>query len=186
MNNKILKYSEYLKENVGFETPESNIFSVLTIIKNKIEKVFNQKTDDETIDSPNTIDKSNRKKEGDLTLVELGIKLESIEISKYSKQLDNLKIIFIDDKFRYDLIISIELKYVADLMKQEDFDIDQIEDCICKFKKYDISQNVSLVGTITKKINVNDINEDELISLKIEIDEKFGDTDKEEFEIEYE
>lgn len=186
MNNKILKYSEYLKENVGFETPESNIFSVLTIIKNKIEKVFNQKTDDETIYSPNTIDKSNRKKEGDLTLVELGIKLESIEISKYSKQLDNLKIIFIDDKFRYDLIISIELKYVVDLMKQEDFDIDQIEDCICKFKKYDISQNVSLVGTITKKINVNDINEDELISLKIEIDEKFGDTDKEEFEIEYE
>ena len=90
MNDKILKYSEYLKENVGFETPESNIFSVLTIIKNKIEKVFNQKTDDETIDSPNTIDKSNRKKEGDLTLVELGIKLESIEISKYSKQLDNL------------------------------------------------------------------------------------------------
>ncbi len=185
MNIKILKYSEYITENSEFETPESNIFSSLTMIKNKIEKIFNQ-TDGNNIESPNTIEKANRKKEGDLTLIELGIKLESLEISKYSKQLDNLKIIFIDDKYRYDLIISIELKYVVDLMNKEEFDIDKIEDCICKFKKYDISGNVSLIGSIIKKVKINEIDEDQLISLKIEIDEKFGDTDKEEFEIEYE
>lgn len=185
MKNKILKYKEYITESKDFESSETYISSVLNILKRKIEKIFNQSSDN--IDNIETLDRKSKVKNGELSLLDLGIKLESCEISKYSKIYDNLKVIFIDDKNRYDMIISIDLKYVEDLRRNnEDFDIDNIEECICKFKKYDISNNVELVGTLNKKLEISKINEDELISLKIEMDEKFGDDDQDEFKIEYE
>ena len=48
-------------------------------------------------------------------------------------------------------------------------------------KKYDIDTD-DVIGQITKNVNIKDIDEDFLVNLKIEIDDKFG--DDEEFEIE--
>jgi hypothetical protein len=52
-----------------------------------------------------------------------------------------------------------------------------------KFKKYDANTD-DLIGQITKNVEIKKIDEDFLVDLKIEIDDKFG--EEEEFKIETE
>jgi hypothetical protein len=65
-----------------------------------------------------------------------------------------------------------------------DFSFEDVENCFVKFKKYDI-ETFEVIGQMTKNIKTKDIDEEFLIELKIELDEKFGDED-EKLEIETE
>ena len=64
------------------------------------------------------------------------------------------------------------------------FNIKDIKKCDIKFKKYDL-ETFEVLGQITKSIEVDTVDEEFIIELKIEIDDMFGDED-EEFKIETE
>ena len=67
--------------------------------------------------------------------------------------------------------------------KTKDFSYKDIKKCFIKFKKYDVELNVDT--PLTKNIEIDSIDDDFLVKLKIEYDEKFGDND-EKIEIETE
>lgn len=188
---KILKYTDFLNEEFN-DQPESYIETLLNQIKRKIDKMFDfQESGEGEEDRPDE-EKSlkNAKKEGSgkesgMTFRDLGVRLESSEISKYSKQYDNLTVKFSDDNSTYNLFIMIELKEAMPKDPNADFSIDDIEKCYIKFKKYDID-SFEVLGQITKNIKIKDIDENFLIDLKIELDEKFGADDDEKLEIETE
>jgi hypothetical protein len=188
---RIIKFLEYIKE--GIDTPESMVEMRLKEIKSKLDKVF-----DYDVEVPDDVDRDPEdleKIKGDkLTLRELGIELESSEISKYSKLHDSLTIKFSDDQNTYTLIIMIDLKEATNINgnnkeggeedEPKDKSPEDIEKCYIKFKKYSLDKLSEVVGQITKNVKIDDLDEDFLIDLKIELDEKFG--DDEEFKIETE
>jgi hypothetical protein len=190
---KIRKYIEFIKEELQ-DTPENYVSTVLTYLKRKLDKMFEQDEDgsDEVSDSeikrPEDIKKKNKDK---MTFKDLGVRLESSEISKYSKLYDSLTIKFTEGNdseqgaSTYTLIIMIDLKEAIPEDKEKDFDpLEDIEKCYIKFKKYDID-TFEVIGQISKNVKIKNIDEDFLIDLKIEIDEKFSSGD-DEFKIETE
>lgn len=185
---KIIKFLEYIKE--GIDTPESMVEMRLKEIKSKLDKVFDydvEVPDEDVVLRPEDLEKTKGDK---LTLKELGIELESSEISKYSKLHDSFTIKFSDDQNTYTLIIMIDLKEATNSNNEEDEDEgkdkspEDIEKCYIKFKKYSLDKLSEIVGQITKTVDIDDLDEDFLIDLKIELDEKFGNED--EFKIETE
>jgi hypothetical protein len=190
---KIRKFIEFIKEEFN-DTPETYIETALGQIKKKIEKMFEfEGQEDDSMGEPEQKPKNksikSAKEEGigkdkSMTFKDLGVRLESAEISKYSKQYDNLTVKFSDDEATYNLFIMIELKEAMPKEPDADFSIDDIEKCYIKFKKYDLD-TFDVIGQITKNANIKDINEEFLIDLKIELDEKFGE-EGEEFSIETE
>lgn len=179
---KVFKYSEYIKEELQ-DTPESYIETALAQLKKKLDKLFDDDIDKDTnkVLSPKELEKVDSKK---MSFKDLGIRLESSELSKYSKLYDSLTIKFSDDNNTYALIIMIDIKEAIPEDKEKDFDIDDIEKAYIKFKKYDLD-TFEILGQLSKNVKLKDINEEFLIDLKIELDDKFSDED-EEFEIETE
>jgi len=192
---RIIKFLEYIKE--GLDTPESLVEMRLKEIKNKLDSFLKgdssanevEVPDEDIVRKPEELEKIKGDK---LTLRELGIELESSEISKYSKLYDSLTIKFSDDQNTYTLIIMIDLKEAANSNNKEEGDDEEpkdknpedIESCSIKFKKYSLDKLSEIVGQLSKTVKIDDIDEDFLIDLKIELDEKFG--DEEEFKIETE
>ena len=76
----------------------------------------------------------------------------------------------------------IDIKEAIPKDKEKNFDSDDIEQCYIKFKKYSLDNLTEIIGQISKNIDIKDIDEEFLIDLKIELDDKFGDSD--DFEIE--
>jgi len=187
---KIRKYIEFIKEEMQ-DTPENYVSTVLTYLKKKLDKMFEQDdvdTDSEEVKRPEDIKKKDKDK---MTFKDLGVRLESSEISKYSKLYDSLTIKFTEGNdseqgaSTYTLIIMIDLKEAIPEDKEKDFDpLEDIEKCYIKFKKYDID-TFEVIGQISKNVKIKNIDEDFLIDLKIEIDEKFSSGD-DEFKIETE
>ena len=187
---KIIKFLQYIKEEL--DTPENLVEMRLKELKNKIDKIFDydvQVSDDQVL-KPEELEKIDSDK---LSLRDLGIELESSEISKYSKLHDSLTVKFSDDQNTYTLIIMIDLKEAINSNNDEegdeekDSDMKQPEDikeCYIKFKKYSLDKLSEIIGQITKTVKIDKIDEDFFIDLKIELDEKFG--DEEDFEIETE
>jgi hypothetical protein len=179
---KVFKYSEYIKEELQ-DTPESYIETALAQLKKKLDKLFDDDIDKDPnkVLSPKELEKVDSKK---MSFKDLGIRLESSELSKYSKLYDSLTIKFSDDNNTYALIIMIDIKEAIPEDKEKDFDIDDIEKAYIKFKKYDLD-TFEILGQLSKNVELKNINEEFLIDLKIELDDKFSDED-EEFEIETE
>ena len=125
--------------------------------------------------------KSESRDKSKISLKDLGVRLDSSEVSKYSKLYDSLTIKFTDDDATYNLYLAIDIKDAIPKDPTKDFSYEDIEMCYIKFKKYNID-TFEVIGQITKNIKIKDIDEEFLIDLKIEIDDKFG--DEEEFEIE--
>jgi hypothetical protein len=179
---KVVKFLEFIKEELMFDTPETYISTLLSKLKIQIDKMF----DFEKV-KPNTGEKSisqakkDSKEKDKMSFKDLGLSLESSEISKYSKLYDSLTVTFRDDNFMYTMIIMIDIKEGIPKDKEKNFGIDDIENCYIKFKKYDLD-NIELIGEISKNVKVKDIDEEFIIDLKIELDDTFG--DEEEFEIE--
>jgi hypothetical protein len=128
--------------------------------------------------------KEEEKEKSKMSLSDFGLELQSSEFSKYSATLDNIKFIFSDEEFRYDLYITIPLEEALIKDKEKDFSDKDIKKCFVKFKKYQID-NSELIGQISKNAEIANIDEDFIVELKIELDEEFGD-ESEKIEIETE
>jgi hypothetical protein len=179
---KIIKYLDFIKENLQ-DTPENYISIVLNKLKKKLDKIFDFREDsDDTVLNPEELQ---RVKSDKMTFKDLGVRLESSEVSKYSKLYDSLTIKFSDDQNTYTLIIMIDIKEAIPEDKEKDFDpLEDVKKCYIKFKKYDLD-TFEILGQIDKNVKIKDIDEDFIIDLKIEIDDKFDQSD-DEFEIETE
>ena len=178
----IIKFSQFIKENQDTEESYSN--SLLSVLKKKIDKMFNFEQTEEA-DDEMTIQKAKiNSTKNNPTFKEFGIRLESSEVSKNN---NTLTVKFSDDENTYALTISIDLAEVSkDLLDKQDkdFNINDIKKCYLKFKKYDI-ETFEVIGQIDKNVEVKNIDEEYLVNLKIEIDDLFED-DEERFEIETE
>lgn len=197
---KIIKFLDFINEELN-DTPESYVSVALSQIKKKIDKMFDfQEIETEggeefatmTLSgdkSPKAKEKSpekareDSKKEEEMSFKDLGVRLESSEISKYSKMYDSLTVKFSDDNALYNLLITIDIKEALPKDPNADFSFEDIKKCFIKFKKYDLD-TFEVLGQITKNVEIPKIDEKFLIELKIEIDDKFG--EEEEFEIETE
>jgi hypothetical protein len=179
----IRKFAEFIKEEFN-DTPESYIETALKQIQKKIGKMFEDQVEiEEDKEGNSSIAKAKAKgKSQKLTFKDLGVQLESSEISKYSKLYDSLTIKFSDASATYNMLILIDLKNGMAKDPTKDFSFEDIEDCFIKFKKYDLD-TFEVVGQMTKNAKIKDIDENFLVELKIELDEKFGD-EEEKLEIE--
>jgi hypothetical protein len=178
----IIKYSDFIKENLQ-DTPENYISIVLNKLKNKLDKIFDYKEDsDDVVLNPEEL---KRVKSDKISFKDLGVRLESSEMSKYSKLYDSLTIKFSDDQNTYTLIIMIDIKEAIPEDKEKDFDpLKDIKKCYVKFKKYNLD-TFEIIGQLSRNVKIKDIDEDFIIDLKIEIDDSFDESD-DEFEIETE
>lgn len=179
---KIIKYTEFIKlnENVH-DTPEEYVKIALMKIQTKLKNMFAGQVGDNEVE---TIGHKNSR-EGGQSLADFGVELQSCELSAYSRTQDNVKVKYSDAESLYDLTISIDLKEAVPEDEEKDFSDEDIKNCHIKFKKYDQDQ-FELLGEISKDIKISEIDEDLLVKLKIEIDDKFGGGGNEEFEIETE
>ena len=181
---KIRKFIDFITEELN-DTPETYIDIALKQLKRKIDNMFEYKeSDEESSEKEKSIKSAKEEGKGKsdgMTFKDLGVELESSEISKYSKQYDNLTVKFKDDNGWYNLLIVIELKEALPKEPDKDFSHEDIKKCYIKFKKYDFSDEV--VGQLTKNVEIKSIDEEFLINLKIELDEMFGE-EGEEFSIE--
>jgi hypothetical protein len=190
---KIRKYADFINEEIINDTPESYIEIALKQIKRKIDKMFEfqeneEQPEDQPIDSEDNKKsikraKAESKDRSKMSLKDLGVRLESSEISKYSKMYDNLTVKFSDDAATYNLYLAIDIKDALPKDATKDFSYEDIKTCYIKFKKYDLD-TFEVIGQITKNIEIKKIDEEFLVDLKIEMDDEFG--DEEEFEIETE
>jgi len=185
---KVFKFQEFrLNENI-LDTPEKYIENALHKLKIKFERMFAY----DEIDQGKIKKFADKNKESGekVSLKDFNLELQSLELSKYSKIYDNLKLKFSDDQFLYDLTLTMNLKDAVKppaaegAEEQKDFSPDDIETCQVRFKKYD-SDTFNLMGEIVKTVKVKDVDEDLLVELKLKIDEEFG-SEEEEFEIETE
>jgi hypothetical protein len=184
---KVRKFIEFIKEELH-DTPETYIATLLQKLKVNIDKMFEDQMPDE--DNGGGKEKSVKQAKSDskdknrMSFKDLGIQLESSEISKYSKMYDSLTITFTDDHNMYTLILMIDIKEGIPKDPNQDFSIDDIEKCYIKFKKYNVD-TFDIIGQLSKNVEVKKVDEEFIINLKIELDEMFGDED-EEFKIETE
>jgi len=147
---RVRKYIEFIKENM-YETPENYIGEALKQLKRKIDKMFdfqeevegNYPVEGEDA-TPEKIKKIRTKSKDKMSFEDLGVRLESSEISKYSKLYDSLTVKFSDDNATYALIITIDIKEGIPKDKEKDFDIDDIEN-----KGHGVKSHVSA----TKRFN---------------------------------
>ncbi len=182
---KIRKFIDFITEELN-DTPETYINSILMKLKRDIDKMFNFEVSDEPKKGEKSPEQAKKdfKDKSKLSFEDLGLKLESNEISKYSKLYDSLTVKFSDEQNLYTLIIMIDLKKALPTDPNKDFKLDDIKECYIKFKKYDIN-SFDIIGQISKNVEIKKIDEEFIIELKIELDDEFG-TDEEEFEIETE
>jgi hypothetical protein len=182
---KIIKFSEYNRINENLtETPEEYIKIALLKIKNKLQKMF--ASDEESDEKVQGFEeKSEEDSTSKMSFSKMGIELESLELSRYSRTLDNVKLKFSDEEFLYDLMIAIHIKEAVP-KKDKEFKAEDIKKCYIKFKKYDKHEPGEILAEIAKNIKIEEIDEDFLVALKIELDEQSGEEDSEEFKIETE
>ena len=178
---KIIKYNDFIKINETVnDTPEEYVKIALMKIKTKLENMFAGQVGDNEVEK---IEHKNSR-EGGKSLSDFGVELQSCELSRYSRTQDNVKVKYSDAESLYDLTVSIDLKEAVPEDEEKEFSNSDIKNCHVKFKKYD-QDNFDLVGELSKNVKIDDIDEDFLVSLKIEIDKEFG-SDEEELDIETE
>jgi len=184
---KISRFADFIKEELS-DTPESYIEQALRQLKRKIDGMFEggQEKEEGGEEEKGSIAKakSNSKDKSKMSFSDLGVTLDSSEVSKYSKTNDSLTIRFTDPEATYSLIVIIEIKEGISKDPEKDFSFKDVENCYLKFKKYDL-QTFEIIGQISKNAKIKDIDEDFLVDLKIELDDSFGEDD-EELEIETE
>lgn len=162
---RIKRFKDHINEGLT-DTPENYISSVLHKLQTKINSLFD-----------------NEDPAKDTELKDLNLNLESSEISKYSKIQDCLKIKFSDEEALYDMTFTIDLEEAVPQNPDEEFSPDDITSCFVRFKKYELD-NFEMIGQITKNVEIDTIDADFLIDIKIELDDSFGEPE-EEFEIEF-
>jgi len=184
---KISKFTDFINENV-YETPEEYVKTALHKLKIKIESYFEENkeeaTDDNLIKMSDAL-KRGQKEEKDkskISFQDLGLNLVDSEFSKYSALNDNIKFYFEDsDKSRYDLYISIPLEEAIVKDKTKNFSYKDIKNCYVKFKKYD--EDGTVYPVLSKNVEIESIDDNFLVDLKIEYDKNFGKEENLEIEV---
>ena len=173
---KISKFQDFIREFT--DTPESYIETALKVLKKKIDSMFEEEAA-EPEEEKGSIAKAraNSKKSSKMTFKDLGVTLDSSEISKYSKVRDSLTVKFSDPEATYALIISFDIKDGISKEPEKDFSFEDVQACFLKFKKYDID-TFEVVGQLTKNAEAKEIDEDYLVDLKIELDDMFGEEEE--------
>lgn len=157
--NKILKYIEFIKEEMT-DTPETYIKGKLNQLKIAIDQLFDEEaTGLEEDEKPETISKSkardnDKKKKGKLSMADMGVKLDSSEVSLYSQTDDTLTVKYSDQEGTYDLLISINIADGIPKDPKANFSSDDIKNLYIKFKKYTID-DIDLIGQETHNVTVD-------------------------------
>lgn len=140
---KIVKFIEFIKEELN-DMPEQYVSTALSAIKKSVESVFGESEDaaEET-----------EKREKSANFRDFGVRLESSEISKYSKLNDSYTVKFSDDYATYSLIFIIELSEAIPKDKTKNFSFKDIKKCYVKFKKYDLD-TFEIIGQLDKNIGI--------------------------------
>jgi len=176
------------------DNPESYLKGAITKLKRKIEALFSDNENEEenivkpeSIIGPEGFDRTQKKskKKNNMTLKDMGAKLESSDISKTSKTHKSLIVKFTDDGFYYSLYVKVSLKEALNLIKDgEELTDESIQKAYVKMKKISVD-TFEEIDTIYRNVMMADIDEDFIIELKLELDEiSTGDDDKEDFSIE--
>jgi hypothetical protein len=178
---RISRFKQYTRINeMQNSTPEQYIKNALLKVKARLEQMFAQSPG-----GSGEVKKFGEKEKATGSIADLGVELESIEMSRFSRVLDNVKVKFSDEDNLYDLFIGIEL---SEGIPKDDkkFSVDDIKNCEITFKKYDKANPGEVLAEINDTVKIDDIDEDMLIELKIKLDEDAGEEPKDEFEIETE
>lgn len=185
---RIIKYTEFIKEELT--NPSKNyIETALLQLKMKIDNIFKYEGSDEETEGSDNKSISSAKKDSNnkekISFKDLGVNIVSSEVSKYSHEYSNLSVKFIDDQNEYSLIISINIKEGKVKTDKKPMV------CDVKLKKYDLD-TFDIVAQIPSpidgdspdylQIEIDKIDEDYLVDLKIKLDERSS--DKDEFKIE--
>ena len=184
MSNRVYKFLDFLKEN-NHDTPETYVQLRLKKLKKRLKKMFSyaEIEDGEVVQYGEKQD-LDRKEKGELSFKDLGLQLQSIESSKYSKVYDNVKLKFSDEEFLYDITFTVDLQDAIPASKDKDYSDKEIKKCQVKFKKYSLDDFELVAGPLVKTAEFKEIDEEYLIKLKIELEEVQDET--EDFEIETE
>lgn len=156
--NKILKYIEFIKEEMN-DTPETYIKGKLNQLKIAIDQLFDEEaTGLEEDEKPETISKgkakdNHKKKREKLSMADMGVTLDSSEISLYSQTDDTLTVKYSDEEGTYNLLFSINIKDGISKDPNADFSEDDITNIFVKFKKYGID-NIDLIGQTNYNVKV--------------------------------
>lgn len=173
----IKKFKEFLLENLSV-TPESLVEQRLKEIESKLKSMFDfDKVENGEIQRFGEKEKSS-------VFKNLNLELQSLEMSKYSKSYDNVKLKFSDEEFLYDFTFTIDLKDAVPEEGEEDFSAEKIENCSVKFKKYSQAENFDKIGELQETVKIDDIDEDLLSDLLAKLEGKSP--EEEEFKIETE
>ena len=185
MSGKVYKYSEFLFENI-IDTPETYIHTALQKLKKRIEKMFTApEVEDGEVKRFDQVEGEEKKEKGEMSFQDLGLQIQSLELSKYSKSYDNVKLKFSDEEYLYDMTFTVDLRDAIANSKDKDYSDKDIKKCQVKFKKYSLDDFELVAGPLVKTAEIDKIKEEYLIELKIELDES-DEGEKEEFEIETE
>lgn len=169
------------------DVTKNYIDSTLNQLKRKIDKMFDEGEGDSKDDEQMTVQKAKENSKGKSsapTFKEFNLRLESSEVSKYNGNNRYATFSFSDDECSYKLTISLNNGDVNTDIKNDttkDFEYGEISNSFVTFKKYDID-TFEIIGQISKNISPSKIDEEFIVNLKIELDDKFG--DEEEFKIE--
>ena len=97
-------------------------------------------------------------------MVDMGVTLDSSEISLYSQTDDTLTVKYSDQEGTYNLLFSINIKDGISKDPNADFSEDDITKIFVKFKKYGID-NIDLIGQTTYNVTVSRENSDFMFSI---------------------
>ena len=101
MKDKIFKYFEYIKEDNGDAlnlTPQTYVETALRNLEQRLRSMFEiDKAEDGKVKRFGEIKDKDRRDKGELSFKDLGLELQSLELSKYSKVFDNVKLKFNDE-----------------------------------------------------------------------------------------
>lgn len=206
MEDKILKYIEFINEG---STSETHMRSKLNIIKTKIEELIPEHSDN--VENDDDIEKisirqAKEKNQKKLTIKDLNLSQDSSEMGKgHSSIVESLTFKFSDFDSSYTLYISTDIKDANGATSEGDINKFEV-----KLKKYE-SATIEYYGEIGESIEIKNENndlkvsivkkpkegqaqpeesgnemslEEYIIYLKLEIDKKFGDNEKLDYETE--
>jgi hypothetical protein len=170
----IKKFNDFKIFESGIE-PETILKQKLDEIEVRINKLF----DVESVESEEVKKFAQSQKEAESKPSDAFKRLEkqSLERSQFSKTYKNIKLIFSDENFRYDLTFSIDLEKAAPADGTE-VKPETIEDCQVQMKRYSLDDDTKMSGQIEKDVKIKDISESMIEDLLVEIEESYP-TDKE-------
>jgi hypothetical protein len=169
----IKKFSEYLKEDNIYDTPENYIEQALESILSKIKEMIPEEgeeaeSEDEVISFTKAREKGDEKErqQKELSFKDYGSRITNSEISRKNS---TLEITIEEGDITYMIFVIIDIKEGMPQDKTKDFSADDVKRCMVKMKKYDFGGK-QIGSPVSKNIDIKDFDENFLIDMKLQID----------------